>query len=34
LKEGLNIAAGKVTYKAVAKALNLPYTAADAILPP
>jgi alanine dehydrogenase len=34
LKEGLNIAAGKVTYKAVAKALNLPYTAADAVLPP
>lgn len=33
LKEGLNIAAGKVTYKAVAKALNLPYTAADAVLP-
>jgi len=34
LKEGLNIAAGKVTYKAVAKALNLSYTAADAVLPP
>ena len=33
LKEGLNIAAGKVTYKAVAKALNLPYTAPDAVLP-
>ncbi|MBA3253966.1 MAG: alanine dehydrogenase, partial [Burkholderiaceae bacterium] len=33
LKEGLNIAAGKVTYKAVAKALNLSYTAADAVLP-
>ena len=34
LKEGLNIAAGKVTYKAVAKALNLSYTAVDAVLPP
>lgn len=33
LKAGLNIAAGKVTYKAVAKALNLSYTAADAMLP-
>lgn len=33
LKEGLNIVAGKVTYKAVAKALNLSYTAADAVLP-
>ncbi len=33
LKEGLNIAAGKVTYKAVAKALNHSYTAADAVLP-
>jgi len=33
LKDGLNIAAGKVTYKAVAKALNLPYTSADAVLP-
>jgi len=33
LKEGLNIAAGKVTYKAVAKALSLSYTAADAVLP-
>jgi alanine dehydrogenase len=34
LKNGLNIAAGKVTYKAVAKALNLNYTPADAVLPP
>ncbi len=34
LKEGLNIAAGKVTYKAVAKALTLPYTPSDAVLPP
>jgi alanine dehydrogenase len=34
LKSGLNIALGKVTYKAVAKALNLPYTATDAVLPP
>ena len=33
LKEGLNVAAGKVTYKAVAQALNLSYTAADAVLP-
>jgi alanine dehydrogenase len=33
LKEGLNVAAGKVTYKAVAKALNLSYTPADAVLP-
>ena len=32
LKAGLNIAAGKVTYKAVAKALGLPYTAADAVI--
>ncbi len=32
LKAGLNIAAGKVTYKAVAKALNLGYTAADAVI--
>ena len=34
LKAGLNIAAGKVTYRAVAKALQLPYTATDAVLPP
>jgi alanine dehydrogenase len=34
LKAGLNIAHGKVTYKAVARALNLPYVAADAVLPP
>ena len=33
LKQGLNIAAGKVTYKAVAKALGLQYTPADAVLP-
>ncbi|MCA3219721.1 MAG: alanine dehydrogenase [Burkholderiales bacterium] len=33
LKAGLNIADGKVTYKAVAKALNLPFTAAEAVLP-
>jgi alanine dehydrogenase len=33
LKQGLNIAAGKVTYKAVAKALNLPFTPADGVLP-
>jgi alanine dehydrogenase len=32
LKAGLNIAAGKVTYKAVAKALNLAYTPADAVI--
>ena len=32
LKNGLNIAAGKVTYKAVAKALKLTYTAADAAI--
>jgi alanine dehydrogenase len=32
LKAGLNIAAGKVTYKAVAKALSLGYTAADAVI--
>jgi alanine dehydrogenase len=32
LKAGLNIAAGKVTYKAVAKALKLGYTAADAVV--
>jgi len=34
LKAGLNIALGKVTYKAVARALNLPFVAADAVLPP
>jgi alanine dehydrogenase len=33
LRAGLNVAAGKVTYKAVAQALNLPYTAAEAVLP-
>jgi alanine dehydrogenase len=32
LKAGLNVAAGKVTYKAVARALNLNYTAADAVV--
>lgn len=32
LKGGLNIAAGKVTYSAVANALNLDYTAADAVI--
>jgi alanine dehydrogenase len=33
LKQGLNVAMGKVTYKAVAKALNLPYAPADSVLP-
>jgi alanine dehydrogenase len=32
LKAGLNIAAGKVTYKAVARALKLAYTAPDAVI--
>lgn len=32
LKNGLNVAAGKVTYKAVAKALNLNYTPPDAVI--
>jgi alanine dehydrogenase len=32
LKAGLNIAAGKVTYKAVAKALDLPYAPAESVL--
>ena len=32
LKNGLNVAAGKVTYAAVAEALNLPYVAADSLL--
>ncbi len=32
LKAGLNVAAGKVTYKAVARALDLSYTAADAVI--
>ena len=31
LKNGLNVAAGKVTFKAVAKALNLNYTSADEV---
>ena len=34
LKAGLNVALGKVTYKAVAKALNLSFTPTDAVLPP
>jgi alanine dehydrogenase len=34
LKQGLNVALGKVTYKAVAKSLGLSYTAADAVLSP
>jgi len=33
LKAGLNVAGGKVTYKAVARALELDYTPADAVLP-
>src|SRR4029453_1130984 len=33
LKQGLNIALGKVTYRAVAKALGLPYAPADPVLP-
>jgi len=32
LKNGLNVAAGKVTYRAVAQALGLPYAAADAVI--
>lgn len=32
LKNGLNVAAGKVTYAAVAEALNMPYVAADNLL--
>jgi len=32
LKAGLNVAAGKLTYKAVAKALDLAYTPADAVI--
>ena len=32
LKAGLNIAAGKLTYQAVAKALSLSYTPADAVI--
>jgi alanine dehydrogenase len=31
LKNGLNVAAGKVTFKAVAKALNLSFTSADEV---
>jgi alanine dehydrogenase len=33
LKEGLNVALGKETYRAVAKALKLPYSPADSVLP-
>jgi alanine dehydrogenase len=32
LKAGLNVAAGKLTFAAVAESLNLPYTPADAML--
>ena len=32
LKNGLNVAAGKVTYEAVAQALNHPYVAVDSLL--
>jgi alanine dehydrogenase len=32
LKNGLNVAAGKITHRAVARALNLPYTPADAVI--
>jgi len=32
LKNGLNVAAGKVTYRAVAQALGLPFAAADAVI--
>ncbi|GAB4464303.1 MAG: alanine dehydrogenase [Burkholderiaceae bacterium] len=32
LKNGLNVAAGKLTHKAVARALGLPYTPADAVI--
>ncbi len=32
LKQGLNVAGGKVTYKAVAKALDLHYTAPEEAL--
>ncbi|HXF45062.1 MAG TPA: alanine dehydrogenase [Burkholderiaceae bacterium] len=32
LKNGLNVAAGKITHKAVAKALNLHYTPPDAVI--
>jgi alanine dehydrogenase len=32
LKAGLNVAAGKVTYREVADALGLAYTAADAVI--
>ncbi len=34
LKNGLNVAAGKVTYRAVANALNLDYTPVDSVLQP
>jgi alanine dehydrogenase len=32
LKNGLNVAAGKVTHKAVARALGVPYTPAEAVI--
>jgi alanine dehydrogenase len=32
LKNGLNVASGKVTHRAVARALGLPYTPADAVV--
>ena len=32
LKNGLNVAEGKVTYEAVAQALGKPYVAADSLL--
>jgi alanine dehydrogenase len=32
LKNGLNVAQGKVTYQAVAEALNKPYVSADSLL--
>lgn len=32
LRDGLNVAAGKVTYAEVAKALNLDYTPAQVVL--
>jgi alanine dehydrogenase len=32
LKNGLNVAAGRVTHRAVARALGLPYTPADAVV--
>jgi len=32
LKNGLNVAEGKVTYEAVAQALGKPYASADSVL--